>query len=202
VEEGFPASLGIGYSCLEGELLSGLGNTNLDPLFVNQGTFNYNLFTVLGDLGGWGSVVVPNYMVSPGDYRLQEGSPARDAGTDEGMPPADIEGSPRPCGKAPDMGAHELCDSQRLRRGDGNADGSINITDAIFVLAHLFAGGLEPDCRDAADANDDGALNITDPINVLGYLFQGKGPLPEPFAACGLDTTLDALGCLTFPPCD
>jgi photosystem II stability/assembly factor-like uncharacterized protein len=45
-----------------------------------------------------------------GDYHLQLTSPARDAGDPMGVPPApavDIEGSPRPFGRAVDIGAYE-----------------------------------------------------------------------------------------------
>ncbi|GEM_PF-2525833 len=57
---------------------TGTGNISADPLFVDAGN---------------------------GDYHLQVGSPARDAGTSAGAPPADLEGTPRQ--GAPDMGAFE-----------------------------------------------------------------------------------------------
>lgn len=64
-------------------------------------------------------------------------------------------------------------------RGDANADGKINITDAIFVLNFLFLGGATPRCLDAADADDksERAVNITDAIYLLNFLFLG-GPSP------------------------
>jgi hypothetical protein len=31
-----------------------------------------------------------------------------------------------------------------LDAGDGNDDGTLDITDAIFILAHLFLGGPAP----------------------------------------------------------
>lgn len=42
------------------------------------------------------------------DYRLQEGSPCINAGTLQGAPDEDIEGTERPIGDAPDMGAYEM----------------------------------------------------------------------------------------------
>jgi hypothetical protein len=47
-------------------------------------------------------------------------------------------------------------------RGDGNADGTIDLSDAVFVLGYLFQGRQEPLCLDAADANDDGDLDLSD----------------------------------------
>ncbi len=86
-------------------------------------------------------------------------------------------------------------------RGDANADGDINIADAVFLLNYLFAGGEIPPCLDAVDANDDGKLSIADAVKVLYSLFGGIGPLPEPSSGCGIDPTLDELDCQEFPPC-
>ena len=88
-----------------------------------------------------------------------------------------------------------------FRRGDGDADGKLDLTDAVFVLLHLFKGGQSPPCLDAADANDDGALNLTDPVLVLNHLFQGAGPLAQPFEDCGWDPTGESLRCASYPAC-
>ena len=89
-----------------------------------------------------------------------------------------------------------------FRRGDVNADGKLDIADAIFLLGHLFAGGAVPVCQDSADANDDGKLDIADAITILGHLFGGAPSLPPPFEDCGVDPTDDDLDCLSFPPCE
>ncbi|MGE3164133.1 MAG: PQQ-dependent sugar dehydrogenase [Planctomycetota bacterium] len=78
-------------------------------------------------------------------------------------------------------------------RGDCNADGGRDISDAIFLLNATFAAGSTPPCMDACDGNDDGASNIADVITILGFLFS-SGPLPPP-SSCGSDPTADALGC-------
>jgi hypothetical protein len=69
-------------------------------------------------------------------------------------------------------------------------------------LSYLFAQGLVPDCLDAADANDSGAVDIADAIAILSHLFAHTGPLPPPFGACGIDPTIDALDCLSYPHCE
>jgi len=98
-----------------------------------------------------------------------------------------------------------------FKRGDTNADDTVDIADAICVLGYLFGGPDDPckvkipACFDAADANDDGAVDIADGIKILGHLFAGDGPLPGPFGECGLDPTEDppdTLGCETYPPCE
>ncbi|HAK96653.1 MAG TPA: hypothetical protein DCM87_17090, partial [Planctomycetes bacterium] len=95
----------------------------------------------------------------------------------------------------------------RFKRGDSNADGKVDIADAICTLGYLFGMPDDPskqkvrDCMDAADANDDGKLDIADAVKVLGYLFSQTGPLPDPFAECGLDPSDDAIECEVFAPC-
>ncbi len=87
-------------------------------------------------------------------------------------------------------------------RGDANADGKLDIADAVRVLGYLFGGGATTlDCLDAADANDDGKLDVADAVKILGHLFAATGPLPQPFGACGPDPSDDALGCVKFAPC-
>lgn len=61
----------------------GPGNLSRDPLFAGP---------------AWGT---------PGDYHLQPGSPAIDAGAPAGAPAIDLEGQSRPQGPAPDIGAYE-----------------------------------------------------------------------------------------------
>ncbi len=63
------------------------------------------------------------------------------------------------------------------------------------MLSHLFGGGPQPPCLQAADTNDDGSVNLTDAIYLLNFLFT-NGPAPAtPVAACGPDDTADDLGC-------
>ena len=165
----------VTYSCLE-HGAEGEGNIQADPKFVGDG-----------------------------DFRLQVGSPAVDAGTAAGAPPVDMDGVLRPCGAGVDMGAFELGDCRepvgtRYQRGNANADANLDITDAIAVLNFLFLGGSIP-CVRAGDADDDGQVIITDGIFILNYLFLG-GPAPkEPLGTCGEDPTPDDLTCERFDRC-
>jgi hypothetical protein len=96
----------------------------------------------------------------------------------------------------------------RFHRGDPDGSGSVNITDAIFVLTHLFTGGRAPACLESADTQDDGVVNLTDAIAILAYLFQG-GPPPSspgpPPASCGPDPDAPGspgdLGCGEYRGC-
>lgn len=78
-------------------------------------------------------------------------------------------------------------------RGHVNADDSLDIGDAVYLLSYFFAEGPDPVCEDAADANDDGALDMADPITILSFLFKQTLPLPSPYPEAGLDPTEDSL---------
>ena len=77
-----------------------------------------------------------------------------------------------------------------FKRGDTDASGSLDITDAISLLGYLFQGGADPPCLDAADTDDSGKLDISDAIGLLSFLFQGgaEPAAPGP-SVCGPDTT-------------
>lgn len=94
----------------------------------------------------------------------------------------------------------QVCTGTFLR-GDCDATGQINLTDAVFALNHLFLGGDAPSCFKACDPNDDAVLNLTDPIFLLNYLFLGGRPPMAPFPTCGSDPTPDDMSCLPHPRC-
>ena len=96
-------------------------------------------------------------------------------------------------------------------RGDGNGDGSLELTDGIIVLNYLFTGGDAPGCMEAADSDNDGQISLTDAVLVLGYLFQGGNApaLPGPpgvNTGCGPDTDVPGspgdLGCDSYAGCN
>ncbi len=159
-------------------LVWGAGNIDVDPLFVDPAS---------------------------GDFHLQAGSQAIDAGTDEEAPPTDLDGYTRPCGDGYDLGAYEFGNCGSLpgsfRRADANADGRVDLSDPVALLLHLFQHGDEPPCAKAADTNDSGELDIADAISTLSYLFAGGAPPPPPGVSCGIDPTDDDLTCESYPHC-
>jgi len=90
----------------------------------------------------------------------------------------------------------------RFRRGDANADGTIDISDGVRDLVWLFAlGGLEPECLDAADADANLQIELTDAVYIFTYLFLGGIQPPEPGPnACGFGPA-PRLGCLNYNAC-
>ncbi|HVR76451.1 MAG TPA: hypothetical protein VMT52_19130 [Planctomycetota bacterium] len=87
----------------------------------------------------------------------------------------------------------------RFRRGFVNGDESADITDAVSVLLHLFAG-LTIACLDAADTNGDARRDVSDAVYLLNFLFVGGPAPPAPFDSCGPADSLDA-ACQPAAPC-
>jgi len=90
----------------------------------------------------------------------------------------------------------------RFRRADSDASGTVDLTDAISVLGHLFLGASEPGCLDAADADDSGVLDLTDAIFSLGWQFLGGPAPPAPgTSTCGGDPSADNFKACVYPGC-
>lgn len=62
--------------------------------------------------------------------------------------------------------------------GDVDADGGVNISDAVALIDYIFHSGPPPDPESAGDANNDAAVNIADAIYLINYIFKG-GPPPS-----------------------
>ncbi len=76
-------------------------------------------------------------------------------------------------------------DETSFIRGDANDDSMVNLTDAIFILSHLFMGGEGPSCLAAADSTGNRSLDLSDSVFLLNFLFNGGDAPPAPFPACG-----------------
>jgi len=102
-------------------------------------------------------------------------------------------------------GIPDECAERFFRRGDADESGALDLTDAQFLLDHLYRGGMTPRCLDASDGNDDGLLDLGDPIFILNHLFLGGPPPPEPGPPpmpCGPDPEGSRkLGCSSYGPC-
>ena len=186
----------ISFSCIEHDLVwPGEGNIEEDPLFLQPGHWDDNGCPFFPEDAVW----------IEGDYHLQDASPCIDTGMLAGGPTTDIEGNGRPCGAGVDIGAYEMgeCppDDSRFLRGDSNSDGNLDVADPVYTLLYIFRDGKTPSCLDTADANDDGAIDVADAVYVLQFLFVEGPVIPPPYPECGIDPTVDELGCLDYPGC-
>jgi hypothetical protein len=57
--------------------------------------------------------------------------------------------------------------------GDANNDETVNVSDAVYIINYVFAGGEPPDPLEAADANCDGTCNVSDAVWIINYVFSG-----------------------------
>jgi hypothetical protein len=67
--------------------------------------------------------------------------------------------------------------------GDANGDAGIDISDAVFLIQYIFAGGAAPgNCQGhpqgLGDANGDGGIDVSDVVYLIQYIFAG-GPAPH-----------------------
>lgn len=61
--------------------------------------------------------------------------------------------------------------------GDANGNGAVSISDVVFLINYIFAGGPAPVPVQAGDANCSGTVSISDAVYVINYIF-GGGPAP------------------------
>jgi hypothetical protein len=62
--------------------------------------------------------------------------------------------------------------------GDVNEDGTVDVTDVIFVINYIFVEGSAPNPLALGDASGDCVVDIADVVYLLNYLFN-RGPMPE-----------------------
>lgn len=67
--------------------------------------------------------------------------------------------------------------TQMAYRGDANGDGTINVSDAVYIINYVFVGGAAPNPMIAGDPNCDTAVNVSDAVYLINYIFVG-GPAP------------------------
>lgn len=106
-------------------------------------------------------------------------------------------------GDSRDRNANAIPDECELNfvRGDCNGDGTLDLSDPIFLLGFLFGVGNVTSCIDACDANDFGGVDLVDAAYLLASVFSGT-PLPAyPFPECGVDPSADIWGCAVYPHC-
>jgi hypothetical protein len=65
--------------------------------------------------------------------------------------------------------------------GDANGSATVNISDAVSLIAYIFSGGAAPSPLLAGDANCDGTVNISDAVYLIAYIFSAGA---APCAGC------------------
>ncbi len=58
--------------------------------------------------------------------------------------------------------------------GDADRNGVINISDAIYLISYIFAGGLAPLPMSSGDADCSGYINVSDAVHLINFIFGGS----------------------------
>jgi hypothetical protein len=105
----------------------------------------YNTANFSGTSQGTGEILTDPLFVGVGDYRLQPGSPAIDAGTSSGAPTVDMGGTARPAGAGHDLGCYEMpfyyvrTDGNNSNTGTGEGT-----SEAWATVEHALTQSLAP----------------------------------------------------------
>jgi hypothetical protein len=65
--------------------------------------------------------------------------------------------------------------------GDASGDATVDISDAVSLIAYIFSGGSAPSPLLAGDANCDSTVDISDAVYLIAYIFSGGS---APCAGC------------------
>lgn len=70
----------------------------------------------------------------------------------------------------------EIIEDMLYTCGDANSDGSINVSDAVYIINYVFVGGAQPEPIESADANCDISVNVSDAVYIINFVFVGGNP--------------------------
>jgi hypothetical protein len=84
-------------------------------------------------------------------------------------------------GTSLDINLNSTPDECENQCGDANADATVDIADAVYLIAYIFSGGSAPSPLLAGDANCDSTVDISDAVYLIGYTLGGG---PAPCAGC------------------
>jgi hypothetical protein len=151
---------------------------------INETEFGFNVgYTVTADDGGQGWLVAaPTSGTTPGllgvDY---------DAGVAEALGEGVYNGTVTIIAAAindtvtiPVTLSVEPQPQCQGRCGDANEDGSVNVSDAVYVINYVFITGspVPQPVKACGDANGDASVNVSDAVYVINYVFIVGSPSP------------------------
>lgn len=61
--------------------------------------------------------------------------------------------------------------------GDANSDGTINVSDAVYLISYVFGEGSAPNPISLGDCDCTGVVNVSDAVYLVSYIF-GSGAAP------------------------
>ena len=138
---------------------------------INETEFGFNVdYTVTADDGGQGWLVAaPTSGTTPGLLGIDY-----DAGVAGTLAEGVYNGTVTIISPAIKPDCQGRC-------GDANEDGSVNVSDAVFIINYVFVtGSPEPKpVKACGDANSDASVNVSDAVFIINYVFVVGSPAPN-----------------------
>jgi Peptidase C10 family/Dockerin type I domain/Thrombospondin type 3 repeat len=66
----------------------------------------------------------------------------------------------------------DLCEGTYIC-GDANVDGTVNVSDGVWIINYVFISGDPPNPIESGDTNCDGECNVSDAVWIINYVFVG-----------------------------
>jgi hypothetical protein len=64
--------------------------------------------------------------------------------------------------------------------GDADGNAIVNVSDVVYLITYIFAGGPSPDPLATGDVDMNEIVNVSDAVYLIGYIFGGGPPPCEP----------------------
>lgn len=109
-------------------------------------------------------------------YRIITGAPFTDCNGNHMPDSCDIA-----VGVSSDNDQNGIPDDCESSCGDADSSSSIDISDAVFLVAYIFGGGPAPNPLSNGDDDCSGIVDISDVVYLIAYIFTGG---PAPCAGC------------------
>jgi len=163
-----------------------IGRAQLDIPFVLDTLGTYDTLYAVVNLDKW----IADQHPSQSSYNVVNGECAELPGFLFGTTPIEFDSlagaDQNPFSTTPVSGTVWLVGnsgliSDYLLCGDANGDGSVDISDVVYLIAYIFAGGSAPSPLLAGDANCDHMVDISDVVYLIAYIFSGGS---APCAGC------------------
>jgi hypothetical protein len=158
-----------------------------DPINATKTTSNYNLWSGAGAdkkpswdtsiLGNNSPQFVSTTFTNYADYRISEGSPARDSGHTNTYATKDFVNNNRPQGASYDIGAFEYVDSgPTVIRANVDQQNGITVTDALLTLRNSLGLTMtNTNWQSSANTGDVNCDNVTNSIDATLILRSSLG---------------------------
>ena len=87
--------------------------------------------------------------------------------------------------------------ARRYLPGDVNASETLDLSDLLLLMEHMFLSPVSTNCSASFDFNGSGEIDLADPISLVEYMFHGVAPA-DGIPTCQDFLPGDPLSCTRF----